>query len=134
MGEDPGAQCPASWRRHPRLCRLRRTSQLREAIAEYLGVARGVDCRPQQVIVVTGAQSALDLVSRILMDEGDCVWMEEPGYLGARSAFLGGGGKLCADSGEPRRLGLCGSRPAAAPSHLCHAIVPMAARRCHAIG
>ena len=67
---------------------------LREAIAEYLGVARGVDCLAQQVIVVTGAQSALDLVSRILMDEGDCVWMEEPGYLGARSAFLGGGGQL----------------------------------------
>jgi GntR family transcriptional regulator / MocR family aminotransferase len=67
---------------------------LREAIAEYLGVARGVDCQPEQVIVVTGAQSALDLVSRILMDDGDCVWMEEPGYLGARSAFLGAGGKL----------------------------------------
>ena len=67
---------------------------LREAIAEYLGVARGVDCSPEQVIVVTGAQSALDLVSRILMDEGDWVWMEEPGYLGARSAFLGGGGRL----------------------------------------
>jgi GntR family transcriptional regulator/MocR family aminotransferase len=67
---------------------------LREAIAEYLGVARGVDCGPEQVIVVTGAQSALDLVSRILMDERDWVWMEEPGYLGARSAFLGGGGRL----------------------------------------
>jgi GntR family transcriptional regulator/MocR family aminotransferase len=68
--------------------------RLREAIAEYLGVARAVDCRPEQIIVTTGAQSALDLVSRILLDDGDVVWMEEPGYLGARSAFLGGGAQL----------------------------------------
>jgi GntR family transcriptional regulator/MocR family aminotransferase len=67
---------------------------LREAIAEYLGVARGVDCRPEQIIVTTGAQSALDLVARILLDDGDIVWMEEPGYIGARSAFLGGGAQL----------------------------------------
>src|SRR5205823_6509224 len=66
-------------------------SSLREAITEYLGPARGVDCTPEQVIVVTGAQSALDLVSRILLDEDDVVWMEEPGYVGARSALLGGG-------------------------------------------
>ncbi len=49
---------------------------------------------PEQVIVVTGASAALDLVSRVLMDEGDHVWMEESGYLGARSAFLASGGKL----------------------------------------
>jgi GntR family transcriptional regulator / MocR family aminotransferase len=69
---------------------------LREVIANYLGVARGVDCDPEQVIVVTGAQAALDLVSRIMVDEGDFVWLEEPGYLGARSAFLGGGARLAA--------------------------------------
>ena len=68
--------------------------RLREAISEYIGVARGVGCTAEQVIITTGAQAALDLVARILMDEGDCVWMEEPGYLGARSAFLGGGARL----------------------------------------
>ena len=48
---------------------------LREAIAAYVGVARGVDCEPEQVIVVTGAQGALDLISRIVMDDGDrCGW------------------------------------------------------------
>ncbi len=65
---------------------------LRRSIAGILGVARGIDCRPEQVIIVTGAQAALDLVARVLMDEGDAVWMEEPGYLGARSAFLAAGG------------------------------------------
>lgn len=70
--------------------------RLREAISEYVGVARGVRCVAEQVIVTTGAQAALDLVARILMDENDLVWMEEPGYLGARSAFLGGGARLIA--------------------------------------
>lgn len=68
--------------------------QLRQAIAEYLGVARGVACAADQVIVVTGAQAALDLTARVLMDEGENVWMEEPGYLGARGAFLAGGARL----------------------------------------
>jgi GntR family transcriptional regulator/MocR family aminotransferase len=69
---------------------------LRDTIAKYVGAARGVICGAEQVIVVTGAQAALDLVSRILMDSGDCVWMEEPGYLGARAAFLGAGANLAA--------------------------------------
>ena len=66
--------------------------RLRRALAEYLAISRGVKCEPEQVIVVTGAQAALDLLGRMLMDPGDHFWMEEPGYLGARSAFLGAGG------------------------------------------
>ncbi|HXJ32917.1 MAG TPA: PLP-dependent aminotransferase family protein [Candidatus Eisenbacteria bacterium] len=61
---------------------------LREAIASYLGAARGVVCRPAQVIVVAGAQAALDLACRMLLDPGDAAWIEEPGYLGARGALL----------------------------------------------
>jgi GntR family transcriptional regulator/MocR family aminotransferase len=67
---------------------------LREAIAAYVGVARGVDCGPEQVIVVTGAQAALDLISRVVLDDGDRVWMEDPGYLGARSALAASGAEL----------------------------------------
>ena len=68
--------------------------RFREAVADYLGAARGVDCAPEQVIAVTGAQAALDLAARILIDDGDCAWMEEPGYRGARSALLGSGARL----------------------------------------
>jgi len=68
--------------------------RLRAAIADYLGTARGIDCAPEQVIVVTGAQAALDLAVRVLTDEGDWAWMEEPGYRGARSALLGYGLRL----------------------------------------
>lgn len=67
---------------------------LRATIADSISLSRGINCTPDQVIIVTGAQAALDLVSRVLMDEGDNVWMEEPGYLGAKSAFLAAGGRL----------------------------------------
>jgi GntR family transcriptional regulator/MocR family aminotransferase len=61
---------------------------LREAITAYLGASRGVVCRPEQVIVVAGAQAALDLACHLLLDPGDAAWMEEPGYLGARGALI----------------------------------------------
>jgi GntR family transcriptional regulator / MocR family aminotransferase len=51
-----------------------------EAIADYLAMARAVFCRADQVIVTSGAQQALDLAARVLIDPGDPVWMEEPGY------------------------------------------------------
>jgi GntR family transcriptional regulator / MocR family aminotransferase len=60
---------------------------LRTAIAEHLAVARGVRCAPEQVIIVGGAQQALDIAARLLLDPGEAVWLEDPGYLGARAAF-----------------------------------------------
>jgi GntR family transcriptional regulator/MocR family aminotransferase len=51
-----------------------------EAIADYLAMARAVFCRADQVIITSGAQQALDLAARVLIDPGDPVWMEEPGY------------------------------------------------------
>jgi len=65
-----------------------------QAIARYLAASRGVDCRPEQIIITNGAQSAFDLLARLLIDPGDAVWMEEPGYYGATAAFLSAGAKL----------------------------------------
>jgi GntR family transcriptional regulator/MocR family aminotransferase len=56
---------------------------LRRAIAEYVGASRGVRCSPEQIIVTSGAQQALDLIGRCLLATGDQVWMEDPGYSGA---------------------------------------------------
>lgn len=67
---------------------------LREAIAEYLGAARGVVCGPDNVIVTAGAQASLDLATRLVVDPGDVVWHEEPGYLGARGAFLASSARI----------------------------------------
>jgi GntR family transcriptional regulator/MocR family aminotransferase len=60
---------------------------LREAIASYLGSSRGVKCHPDQVVVLSGVQQALDLLARLLLKPGDPVWMEDPGYFGATLAF-----------------------------------------------
>lgn len=60
---------------------------LREAVARYLQRARGVRCTANDVVVVNGSQQALDLAARVLIDPGDVVVMEEPGYTGARAVF-----------------------------------------------
>jgi GntR family transcriptional regulator / MocR family aminotransferase len=65
-----------------------------EAISRYLAASRGVVCEPEQIIVTSGAQSAFDVLARILTDPGDRVWMEEPGYYGARAAFVSAGARL----------------------------------------
>lgn len=67
---------------------------LREAVAAYVGMARAVRCRPEQVIIVSGSQQGLDLAARVLVDPGDAVWVEEPGYLGARGALLAAQARL----------------------------------------
>lgn len=67
---------------------------LKEAIAGYLFSARGVRCRPEQVVITTGAQAAFDLLARLLLDPGDTVWMEEPGYYGAKAAFTVAGARI----------------------------------------
>ncbi|MFL5618113.1 MAG: PLP-dependent aminotransferase family protein, partial [Gemmatimonadaceae bacterium] len=69
-------------------------ASLRVAIAEYLATARGVRCTAEQVFVVNGAQQALHLVAQLLLDPADRVWIEEPGYVGARVAFEAAGARL----------------------------------------
>jgi GntR family transcriptional regulator / MocR family aminotransferase len=66
----------------------------REAIAEYLGAVRGVRCDASQILVTTGSQQALQLSAHVLLDPEDRVWMEEPGYPGARQAFITAGAQL----------------------------------------
>ncbi|RQR92530.1 MULTISPECIES: PLP-dependent aminotransferase family protein [unclassified Burkholderia] len=61
---------------------------LRDAIAGYLRASRGVRCDAAQVIVTDGTQGALDLCARALADASDVAWIENPGYHGARNAFL----------------------------------------------
>jgi GntR family transcriptional regulator/MocR family aminotransferase len=67
---------------------------LREAVAGYLRHARAVKCGADQVVIVNGAQQALDLIAKILINRGDQVAIENPGYLGARRVFQAHGAKL----------------------------------------
>ncbi|MDQ6692930.1 MAG: PLP-dependent aminotransferase family protein, partial [Chloroflexota bacterium] len=69
--------------------------ELREAIAGYLRSARAVRCEADQVIIVAGTQQGMDLAARLLLDEGDEAWIEDPGYLGAWGALASAGARPC---------------------------------------
>ena len=84
---------------------------LREAIAAYLGVSRGILCDPEQVLVTAGFQGALALITRVLLRPGDAVWVEDPGYLFARQALEAVGALLV-----PVRVDRDGMRVAAGVS------------------
>jgi GntR family transcriptional regulator/MocR family aminotransferase len=68
--------------------------QLRESLARYLQRSRGVRCTAEQVLIVNGSQQALDLAARVLIDPGDGVIIEDPGYPGARVVFASNGGTM----------------------------------------
>jgi GntR family transcriptional regulator / MocR family aminotransferase len=70
--------------------------ELREAIANRLRRLRGVEANPERIVIVNGTQQALDLISRVLLNPGDRVLIEEPQYTGARYAFVAAGGELVA--------------------------------------
>lgn len=59
---------------------------LREQIVEVMR-PQGIDAHPDDVVVTTGSQQALDLVSRIFLDPGDVVLAEAPSYVGALGVF-----------------------------------------------
>jgi len=67
---------------------------LREAIAIYLRTARGVRCETEQIMIVSGSQQALEISTRVLLDPGSRVWMEEPGYRLARNVFAFNGCRI----------------------------------------
>ncbi len=60
---------------------------LRHAIANYLKTARSVRCAPEQVLIVSGSQQALEITAQVLLDPGAHVWIEDPCYPLARDVF-----------------------------------------------
>lgn len=66
---------------------------LREAIAEYLNTVRAVRCDASQIVMTTGSQQGLQICAHVLLDPGAPVWVEEPGYPGARQALMMVGAK-----------------------------------------
>ena len=67
---------------------------LRQAIAQYLGRARAVQCQPEQILITNGTQQGLNLTMRLLIEAGDSIAIEDPGYLSARRIFQSHGAKL----------------------------------------
>jgi GntR family transcriptional regulator/MocR family aminotransferase len=69
-------------------------AELRSELQGYLLRARGLSCSQKQIIIVQGAQQAIDLCARLLVEPGSEVLMEEPCYLGARLNFEAMGAKV----------------------------------------
>lgn len=67
---------------------------LRQAIASYVRTVRGVRCEAEQLVIVSGSQQAIDLLARLLLNPGDPVLVEDPGYPGARAALTAEGVQL----------------------------------------
>ena len=67
---------------------------LRVAIAQYLAQARAVHCDPGQILITNGTQQAVYLTARLLVEPGERVAFENPGYLSARRIFQMQGAKL----------------------------------------
>jgi GntR family transcriptional regulator / MocR family aminotransferase len=67
---------------------------LRNEILAHFGPARQVRCDIDRIVVVYGVQHALDLLCRILLRPGDPVWLENPGYHGARNLFCAAGATI----------------------------------------
>ena len=67
---------------------------LRDAIARHVAFSRGVHCNPEDVLVSHGAQQALDLLTRVLVEPGCSVAVEDPGYPPARQLFAAQGAEV----------------------------------------
>ncbi len=67
---------------------------LREQICDYLARRRGVTATPANILVISGTQQAFALASRVLLDEGDTVVLEDPHYRGARQIFSAYGARV----------------------------------------
>ncbi|UWZ85321.1 PLP-dependent aminotransferase family protein [Occallatibacter riparius] len=68
--------------------------RFRQAICRYLRTARSVRCDPEQIMIVSGSQQALDITARVLFNPGDTVLVEEPGYHLQRTVLAGAGCQL----------------------------------------
>lgn len=67
---------------------------LRELLCVYLKASRGVNCVPEQIIITSGSQQALFLLSTMLLAPGDAAWVESPGYRGASAPLEAGGARV----------------------------------------
>nr|WP_281365430.1 PLP-dependent aminotransferase family protein [Hyphomicrobium methylovorum] len=78
--------------------------ELRQAIADHLRPARGINVDPEQIIITGGCQEALNLVCRMLLPSGADAIVESPGYAGASYLFESFGARIHAIEVDERGL------------------------------
>jgi GntR family transcriptional regulator/MocR family aminotransferase len=98
---------------------------LRAAVAAHLAASRGLIADPEQIVITSGTQQALQLAATLLLDPGDPVWVEEPSYIAGRGALAAAGARLVPipsdaegiDVAEGIRLAPTARLALVAPSH-----------------
>lgn len=93
---------------------------LRRQVVHYVREKRGVRCQAEQVIIVNGSQQALDLASRVLLEPGSRVLLEDPHYQGARRAFQAAGAVIVAGPVDDDGLDVAAAPCAAAGARLVY--------------
>ncbi len=68
--------------------------KLRDMIAIYLRQSRGVKCNADQIVIINGSQQAFTLISKMFLNKGDEIIVEDPAYPGALEAFKTTGAKV----------------------------------------
>ncbi len=69
--------------------------KLRDAVRERLSKKEGIGNENDDLIIVSGGQQGIDLTSKVLLNEGDTVIVEEPSFIGALNGFRSYGAHLC---------------------------------------
>lgn len=77
---------------------------LRRAVAGYLGVERAIEVDPDDILIVSGAQQARDLIARVLLDEGDGVGVEEPCHWSVRHTYEAAGARIVSCAVDPHGM------------------------------
>ena len=108
--------------------------ELRAAISSYLVQSRGVVCEPEQILILTSSQQGILLATQLLIDAGDTVWVEDPGYPGARTAMESAGARIHPVPVDEEGLNPAGEHPSprliyCTPAHQYPLGVPMSLPR-----
>ncbi len=108
--------------------------ELRSVISSYLVQSRGVVCEPDQILILTSSQQGILLATQLLIDVGDTVWVEDPGYPGARTAMESAGARVHPVPVDGEGLNPQGHHPAprliyTTPAHQYPLGVPMSLPR-----
>ena len=74
----------------------RGSQELRTALSSHLAATRGLRCDPGCILITGGTQQGLRLCAEALLQPGDGVWLEDPGYPAARRLFAAAGARIAA--------------------------------------
>lgn len=103
---NPQLLAPAEWAAHLQRAMAQMTPEemcraepqgapvLRHEIASYLRQHRGIDCQAEQVLITNGIRHGIDLVARCVLQRGDQVCVEDPGYSAVHRIFTEAGATL----------------------------------------